>query len=399
MFAPASKSAMQRAVAMSLLSDNEKLRLINPSYCSDALAVLKIAENLGAKVEKKANQVIISLQKETLNRTINCGESGLAVRMFSPILALRGGGFFVTGEGSLLQRPVSSIADALEKFSVSCETQAGFLPLKISGKLNGGQAEIDGSLSSQVLTGLLIALAVAEEDSILQVKNLQSKPYIDLTISMMQDFGVAVENFNYELFKIKGRQKYHAKDYIIEGDWSGAAFLLVAGLIAGKCELKNLNINSLQADREIISAIKLAGGKITVSENLITTEQSQLTAFEFDASDCPDLFPPLVSMASYCNGVSKIKGISRLKHKESNRALVLQTEFAKIGVKIDLKDDCMYVTGGQPCGGKADSNNDHRIAMALAVAALAAQSEVEIANAESVNKSYPDFYNDLIMST
>lgn len=392
--APASKSAMQRAVAMAILAKSEVV-LTNPSYCNDALAVLKIAENLGATVKKELGRVVINFENKLIKSKISCGESGLGVRMFSPILSLFGEKFTVTGEGSLLKRPVSGIEEALTKFGVSCETSNGFLPLTISGKLKGGVAEINGSQSSQVLTGLLIALANAENDSEIIVDNLKSKPYIDLTISMMLDFGVVVENINYERFKIQGNQKYSIKKYNIEGDWSGAAFLLVAGLIAGKSEVENLNLDSLQADKEIITAIKLAGGKINTSKDLITTEESELSAFEFDATDCPDLFPPLVSMAAYCKGISKIKGVSRLTHKESNRAVVLQNEFSKIGIKIELKGDFMQITGGKVLGGSIDSNNDHRIAMAGAIVALRAQNEIVINNSESVKKSYPDFYESL----
>jgi len=392
--APASKSAMQRAVAMAVLVKSEVV-LTNPSYCNDALAVLKIAENLGASVKKEAERVTIIFENNLIKTEINCGESGLGVRMFSPILSLFDKNFTVTGEGSLLKRPVLGIEEALNKLGVECETTNGFLPLKIYGKLKGGVAEIDGSQSSQVLTGLLIALANAENNSEIIVNNLKSKPYIDLTISMMQDFGVDVENLNYKIFKIKGNQKYNIKKYNIEGDWSGASFLLVAGLIAGKSEVENLNLDSLQADKEIIKAIKLSGGKIRISENLIVTEKSELSAFEFDATDCPDLFPPLVSMAAYCKGISKIKGISRLTHKESNRAIVLQKEFSKIGIKIDLKGDFMHITGGNVLGGKIDSNNDHRIAMAAAIVALSAENKIIIDNSESVKKSYPDFYDSL----
>ena len=393
--APASKSAMQRAVAMAVLSKSKTI-LTNPSLCNDSLAVLKIAENLGFKVIRNSEKTTIIFKDNPINNKINCGESGLGVRMFSPILALFDKNFIVTGKGSLLIRPVDIIKQALNKLGVECETNNGFLPLKIFGKLKGGKAKIDGSLSSQVLTGLLIALASAENNSEIIVDNLKSKPYIDLTISMMKNFGVIVENQNYEIFKIKGRQKYKAETYNIEGDWSGGAFLLVAGLIAGKSEVENLSLDSMQADKKIISAIKLANGTIKTTENLITTEKSKLSAFEFDATDCPDLFPPLVCMAAYCKGITKIKGVSRLTHKESNRALVLQKEFAKIGIEITLFGDYMYITGSKVTGGAIDSNNDHRIAMAGAIAALGAEEKTIIENAESINKSYPDFYQNII---
>lgn len=392
--APGSKSAGQRAVAIACLAEGTS-ELKFPTYCNDLIHAIQIAKDLGARIENDDSKIIISGTNSISVNEINCGESGLGIRMFSPIVSLSGNSITINGEGSLKTRPVDIISEALTKFGVSCTTNKGLVPLHISGKLKGTNAELDGSLSSQVLTGLLIALPLCSEDSEITVTNLKSKPYIDLTIEIMSKFNVEIENINYELFKIKGGQKYKATNYDIEGDWSGAAFLLVAGLIAGKIEVKNLNLTSKQADKEIIEAIKLAGGNITITKNSIITQKSELHAFKFDATDCPDLFPPLVSLASYCTGVSEIKGVSRLKHKESDRATVLKNEFEKIGLKIENIGDIMYIYGGKIKGGKIHSNNDHRIAMAGAVVALSAENPIEIENHESVNKSYPGFFNDL----
>lgn len=392
--APPSKSIMQRAIALSVLSEG-RVSIKNPSFSLDVLSAIRVAGALGASVQFTSDEMIIEKTDKVTETEINLGESGLSTRMFSSILPLFNKNFKVDGKGSLLKRPIGSIKDALSQLGVSVKTNNGFLPLEISGNLKGGKIKIEGSSGSQVLSGLLIALPKAKEDSEIIVSNLKSKPYIDLTINMIQNFGGEVERFNYEKFIIKGQQKYFKTSYTVEGDWSGAAFLLVAGLISGKMKVEGLNINSLQADKEIVTAIKKANGHIFIKDNSIKTIKSKLKAFEFDATDCPDLFPPLVAMASYCNGISKIKGVSRLKHKESDRAVVLQNEFSKIGINITIQNNIMLIEGGKPTGGTVDSNNDHRIAMAAGVAALGAENEITIINADSVNKSYTRFFRDI----
>ena len=391
---PASKSIMQRSVALALLSYGRTV-IKNPSFSNDSLTSIRIAGAMGASVQFSFNKLTVERTDNVTETNLNFGESGLALRMFSPIISLFSKDFSLNGKGSLLKRPVTGIEDALSQSCVKVESENGFLPIQLSGKLKGGIFEIDGSLSSQILTGLLIALPKAKGDSEIIVKNLKSKPYIDLTLDMIKYFGGRIENQNYERFIIKGDRKYIAQDYTIEGDWSGAAFLLVAGLISGKTELKGLNIDSKQADKEIISVIQKAGGKIAINNDSVTTEMSKLKAFEFDANNCPDLFPPLVAMAAYCKGKSVLKGVNRLKYKESDRATVLKNEFAKIGINITIKDDKMIIEGGKVSGGTTDSNNDHRIAMALGIAAIGSNSEIIIQNSDCINKSYPNFYRDI----
>jgi len=391
----ASKSVMQRVIACAILSNGET-HIKNYSLCDDCKAALKIAEDLGAEIVIKENQISIIPEKNKIKNKVNCGESGLGIRMFTPLISLFGKNFTINGKGSLKKRPVSGIEEALKQASVKCKTNKGFIPIEISGKLKGGNFEIDGSLSSQILTGLLIALPKAEGNSVIKVKNLKSKPYIDLTLSILEYFGIEIININHKEFQIKGNQKYQAQNYTIEGDWSGAAFFLVAGLIAGEVSLTGLNLNTKQADIKILEAIQLAEGDLNISENKITTKKSNLKAFHFDATDCPDLFPPLVTMAAFCKGETSIKGVNRLIHKESNRAEVLQKEFANIGIEIRIQNDFMIVKGGTVKGGTIHSHNDHRIAMAAAVSALSSKKEIIIKNAGSIKKSYPTFYNDLL---
>jgi 3-phosphoshikimate 1-carboxyvinyltransferase len=392
--APSSKSEMQRAVALAILA-NGKTIIKNPSFSKDSLTIIRVANALGASIQLFYDSVIIEKTDDVVETHINMGESGLGVRMFSSIVAIFGNRFILNGESTLLKRSVKEIDEALSQLNLVCKLNNGALPIEITGEIKPGKININGSWSSQVLTGLLIALPLLGGPSEISVVDLKSKPYIDLTMSMIEMFGGKITHNNYEKFYIEGNQSYIARDITIEGDWSSAAFLLVAGLISGKMEVKGLNIDSKQADKIIVLVIQQAGGKITLNENSIITEKSDLNAFEFDATNCPDLFPPLVSMATFCSGTSVITGTERLIDKESNRAETLKSEFEKIGVPISLIDNKMYIKGSMLKGATVESHNDHRVAMALAVAALGSEEEITILNSDCVNKSYPFFFRDI----
>jgi 3-phosphoshikimate 1-carboxyvinyltransferase len=392
--APPSKSMTQRAIAAAMLADGESL-IRNPSYCDDSLAAMSIAVGLGAKVEPTADEMRITGCRGLKEKKLNCGESGLAIRMFSPIAALYPEEIIMIGSGSLKKRPMYMIGDALNQLGVRCISTEGFLPLTIRGPLKGGNCEIDGSLSSQLLTGLLMALPTAGKNSEIKVNNLKSKPYIDMTLGILKDFGINVSNEGYGLFRVNGKQQYIPRDYEVEGDWSGGAFLLVAGAINGNLKVTGLRSDSHQSDKGILKALEKAGANIKVSDNQIEIAKSQLRAFEFDATESPDLFPPLVTLASFCTGVTKIKGASRLVFKESDRASALSEEFKKMNIEIQEKDDYLFITGGEVRGAKVNSHEDHRIAMAVAVAALGSSGRVSIKDSHCIAKSYPGFFDDL----
>jgi len=392
--APSSKSMTQRAIAAALLADGQSI-IHNPSYCDDSLAAMSIAVGLGARVEPQVNELKINGSAVLKEPKLNCGESGLAIRMFSPIAALYPVEITMVGANSLKKRPMFMIEEALNQLGVKCTSSGGFLPLTIQGPIIGGLCEIDGSVSSQLLTGLLMALPLAVKNSEIKVNNLKSKPYIDMTIQILKSFGITVKNKGYSLFSIPGNQKYIPNNYSVEGDWSGGAFLLVAGAINGQLCVKGLRRDSMQSDMSIINALEKAGAQMIISENQIEIFKSELKAFEFDATESPDLFPPLVALASYCKGISAIKGVSRLIFKESDRAKRLSEEFGKMNIKIETNNDLMFVTGGQPHGARVESHDDHRIAMAIAVASLGATGRVSIKDSQCVAKSYPGFFDDL----
>jgi 3-phosphoshikimate 1-carboxyvinyltransferase len=392
--APSSKSMSQRAIAAALLSDTE-CTILNPSYCNDSLAAISIAENLGASIEKSTTELKILSSHKIKDRTLNCGESGLAIRMFSPIAARNPGEIIMAGTGSLRNRPMKMIEDTLNQLGAVCRSNAGLLPLTITGPIKGGKCVTDGSVSSQLLTGLLMALPVANDKSVITVVNLKSRPYIDMTLQVLEKFGIKVTNDNYEVFKIDGNQRYKATTFEVESDWSGGAFLLVAGAVNGDVTVEGLRTDSRQSDKTILTALDRAGAAITINENSVRITKSSLRSFEFDATESPDLFPPLTALSAYCKGVTGIKGVSRLIHKESDRAKALLEEFRKMNVKVEIKGDYMLVTGGKIHEARVNSHNDHRIAMAVAVAALGASGKIQIEDPLCIAKSYPGFYDDL----
>jgi 3-phosphoshikimate 1-carboxyvinyltransferase len=392
--APPSKSMTQRAIAAALLADGQSL-LLNPSYCDDSLAAMSIAVSLGARVEPQVDKMKITGSGELKEKKLNCGESGLAIRLFSPIAALFDEEITMTGAGSLKKRPMQMIEDALNQLGVKCSSTDGFLPLTIKGPLKGGYCEIDGSVSSQLLSGLLMSLPLAEDKSVIKVNNLKSKPYIDMTLGVLRDFGIMITNERFEFFRVQGQQKYLPVNYEVESDWSGGSFLLVAGAINGDLKVRGLRTDSFQSDMAILKALERAGATMKISEGKVEISKSDMEAFEFDATESPDLFPPLVALASYCKGITKLKGASRLVHKESDRASTLSEEFGKMNIKIEINDDYLIVTGGKVKGARINSHDDHRIAMAAAVAALGASDTVHIKDSHCIAKSYPGFFDDL----
>ena len=401
--APTSKSSMQRACAAALLNNGTTI-ISNPGNSNDDLAAIDVIQKLGATIQEHTHEklVIESKSIQPVSDEMNCGESGLGIRMFTPIAALSHNTIKINGSGSLLTRPMNFFDEIFPQLDIDIESNQGKLPLTINGPLQPKDIVIDGSLSSQFLTGLLMAYGKAATDTVtITVDNLKSKPYIDLTLQVMKQFGYDVINNNFESFTVLpvSLSAGQTISYTVEGDWSGGAFLLVAGAIVGNITVKGLDVKSTQADKKILEALRDCGCILSIAENSISVSYpvvSGLKPFHFDATDCPDLFPPLVALASFCNGTTAIEGVSRLAHKESNRGLTLQEEFGKIGITIKLQDDLMLVEGGTGIKGAAvHSHHDHRIAMACAVAALGATGETIIAEADAINKSYPDFYDHI----
>lgn len=405
--APASKSAMQRACAAALIKGGETL-IRNYGRSNDDKAALRIIADLGAIVIYKDEESLTITapplaELKAVNGGIHCGESGLSVRMFTPVAALLDQEITVSGAGSLLERPMDFWDALLPQLKVQVASDNGRLPLTIKGPLQPLDVVIDGRLSSQFLTGLLFAYSGARASGkSIKVEGLNSQPYIDLTLKVLEDFGLPLpvhkdykEFYFPELPETSVAQAPRTVSFAVESDWSSAAFLLVAGAIAGSITVKGLDVFTTQADKKILEALQDCGCHLSIQMEQIEVRKNVLKPFHFDATHCPDLFPPLVALAAYCNGTSVIEGVHRLEHKESNRALTLQEEFLKLGITITIQDDKMLIKGAAIKGALVHSRNDHRIAMACAVAGLAATAPVHIEAAEAVAKSYPGFFEDL----
>ena len=393
--APASKSYAQRAVAAALLAGGETT-LTHLDLCNDTRAALDVARRLGASVSHEGTTYTIRGGLNPVSTKLNIGESGLATRLFTPIASLCHMPITINGEGSILRRPIEMMEEPLQALGVEVISNGGYLPISVKGPMRGGEIHVDGSLSSQFITGLLMALPLSPNDTVLHVENLKSRPYVDMTIDLAARFGVAIEHNNYEQFYIAGGQHYTPCTYNIEGDWSGASCLLVAGATAGSITIRNLNHISLQADLAIIEALARAGAEIITTNSSVTVHGGPLHAFEFDATDCPDLIPALAALAASCEGTSVLTGTQRLTYKESNRAETIAEVFGRLGIGVDLSEEnTMRITGGPVSSAVVDSHNDHRIAMAAAVAALSSDDSVVIEGADAADKSYPNFWNDL----
>lgn len=392
---PCSKSYAQRALACSLLAEGVTM-LHNLEFCQDTRSALGCIRALGARVEEVDEQTLrIEGGLQPLDLRLQVGESGLASRLFTPIASLWNHPIRIEGMGSLLQRPMQMMIEPLRRLGVSVSDTLGRLPFEVCGPLRGGEFEVDGSVSSQFITGLLLALPLAEEDTTLRVSNAVSTPYLDMTIDTAAKFGVEIFHKGYEEFFIPSKQRYRAIDLRIEGDWSAAAMLLVAGAVAGEVRVENISALSKQADTAVLDALTRAGAYVEVEQTAVTVAHRELHAFEFDATQCPDLFPALAALAAQCDGTTVLHGASRLEHKESNRAEAIREEYRKVGIRVEVEEDTMRITGGTIRATRVESHNDHRMAMSLAVAGLCSDGEMIIEEAESVSKSYPDFFDDL----
>jgi 3-phosphoshikimate 1-carboxyvinyltransferase len=396
--APSSKSMTVRALAAGLLAKGVS-RIENVSLCDDGLVAASAIEDLGAVVERSGKTFMVhGTGKAGLTPKkgiLDCGESGLSIRMFAPVAALIAGETRLVASGSLMTRPMEMV-DALQQVGASVRTEKGRAPITVRGPMRGGRIDIDASVSSQLLTGLLMALPLCDEPSTIHATRLKSGPYVKMTLELLKDFGIRIGHDDaLEDFSIEGGQEYQQRDYTIEGDWSGAAFLLVAGATAGRITVTGLNLFSLQADRAILEVLTETGAVVKTVGDRVSVSSRELAPFRFDATGCPDLFPPLVALAANCPGKSAIHGVERLAHKESDRATALRAEFEKLGIRIEISDNAMEIYGGEIKGGVVESYNDHRIAMACAVTGLTARSAVTIKGPECVAKSYPEFFADL----
>ncbi len=427
---PPSKSMSIRVMAgMFLAGKDTLLKGAWPKngvqVCEDVLAAYRVVRSVGPQFVKEDIWPNVIPGKENSRRQLDCGESALAIRMFAPILALSSYIYCLRGRTTLITRPMDFVIDGLRELGCWCESLSTLPTLSIiddlketgnwepknvtlsmsrpillvQGPLRGGKYLVNAGGSSQFLSGLLMALPLAEQDSILEVEHLASRLYIDMTLSVMEAFGVRATHDDYKVFHIPGRQKYSARKIAIEGDWSVAANFIVAASLFGDLRIGPLWKKSFHSDQAILNALESAGGTWSwASKNQLKVYKVRdgLKGFYFDAQDYPDLFPPLIALATHCKGVTRINGVDRLFKKEANRAVALLEEFVKMGAHIHLEGNQMVIDGGVlPGGVTVSARGDNRVAMALAVSALGAQAPVTIEGKYTVAKSFPDFWEAL----
>ena len=394
--APSSKSDGQRAILAAGLSKG--ITTINRiGQSDDEQSMLQNIDQLGATIQTISGDrtEVHGIQQFPNQAELNAGESGLGMRLITGVCAGQEGKFTINGEGSLLKRPQLFFEEHLTQMGVRVLSNNGFLPITVCGKMIGGKVEIDGSASSQFLSGMLMSLPLIQEDSTLIVRNLKSIPYVQMTLNTLHSFGIEVIHENFERFSIAGNQSYSCNEYSIEGDWSSASYWLVASALGDSVSISGLNLESAQADKALLQMLEDANCSLDFSNDSISVDGSNRTSFNVDATHCPDLFPALVTLAAFCDGVSTISGVHRLKNKESDRGTVLQEEFGKLGLKIELLGDEMRIHGGRKLtAAPVDSHNDHRIAMCLAIVGTKIDGEMTISGAEAISKSYPGFWDD-----
>ena len=403
---PPSKSMAHRAVICAALSDGV-CKVTNIDYSDDIIATIEAMKSLGAVITKKDDYLEVIGIKSSQNkmndsidseRTIDCNESGSTLRFLVPIAALFEGVNRFVGRGNLGKRPLDTYYNIFDEQGIKYSYKEGILDLKTEGKLKAGEFKVKGNISSQFITGLLFTLPLLDGDSkIIITTEMESKGYIDLTLSAIKDFGVEIVNNNYEEFIIKGNQTYKSIDYRVEGDYSQAAFFLCSDALSNEVVVNDLKRDSLQGDKEVIDILERMGVKIeNKGAGLIGTAEGQLKSTIVDGSQCPDIIPVVSLAAALCSGTTEVINAGRLRIKECDRLAAVTSELNKLGAKITEKEDGLIIEGVSKLKGGCTvwSHKDHRIAMTLAIASTVCEEPIIIKDYECVSKSYPEFWND-----
>lgn len=399
--APPSKSYTQRAVACALLADGTT-EILNPSRSEDALSALRAAEMLGASVKRGETAWEVSSHGiETPDDIVDCGGSATAMRFFTALSALAPGATVLTGDATLRRRPMDGLISALNSLGARCfSTKGDGMPplVVLGGGIVGGEAVIRGDVSSQFISALIIACTKSEKGAAIRLSSsLESKHYVEMTIYALECFGGRCEtDFMAGVFKVPSRQSLMPCKFPVEGDYSSAAFMLAAGILAGDVEVRGTAPLSRQGDRIIVEIMQRMGGKVSPTEGGLRARESSIKGVELDATNVPDLVPVVAAMASKADGETVIRGIRRLRYKESDRVAAISEAIGSMGGYVRSEEDVLAVSGGRGTRGtEIDPRNDHRIAMACAILGLASEGETVIRNAECVSKSYPSFFDDL----
>jgi 3-phosphoshikimate 1-carboxyvinyltransferase len=398
--APRSKAYTHRALFASLLSDGKSV-IEGALHCDDTQRTAEAIQRLGAKVVVKKTRTISSgIQRPTTsNKPIDCGESGATLRFLTAIASASLKTVRLSGNRSLASRPLDPLVKAVNALGASAHatSDAHGLEVLVRGPLRGGEVTVQGDISSQFISGLLFATPLALRDVTINVEGaLESRPYVDMSIDVLRKHGISIEESDGK-FRVPAPQKFVPASHKVPGDFSSAAFLIAATGAAGdEITISGLSPYEFEPDSAILKIAPEIGLEVQQNGNSLTIGKRELDGFEFDASNNPDLVPPLETIGCFADGSSEIRGVKRLVYKESNRLQTLPTELAKMGAKIHVEDDLIRIDGKRDLTGAAfDSQGDHRVAMACAVASLGARGESVIHNSETVAKSYPEFFQDL----
>lgn len=406
---PSSKSMGHREIICAGLAQGTSV-IDNISMSKDIEATCRCLQALGVQIEnvssrfagRTALRVTGSGKLTAAESGADCGESGSTLRFIIPLAALLGQPFTLMGHGRLVSRPLQAYYDIFDSQQLGYSTENGQLPLTVNGRLQPGYYQLPGDVSSQYVSGLLFALPLLEGDSVLEITSpLESASYVNLTLSCLAKYGIKIENEGHRLYKIPGRQKYQPQNSNVEGDWSQAAFWLVAGALGRQVSSTGLTADSLQGDRAVLNIMQRMGAKLTQEQEAVTAEQSTTAGCVIDAADCPDIIPVLTVLAAVSAGTTKIINAARLRIKECDRLAAMTSELNKLGAKITELPDGLIIEGceqGLRGGAQVDAWNDHRIAMSLAVAAAACNEPFTLTGAASVAKSYPEFWQDYLQA-
>jgi 3-phosphoshikimate 1-carboxyvinyltransferase len=396
---PPSKSAAHRAIIASALAEGTSV-VRNVDLSSDIRATLGACGQLGCETNIAHEERCCTLTvrggcKAQSGAVIDCAESGSTLRFMIPIACAQAGERTFTGRGRLPQRPIDSYIQIFDEQGIAyTRPYDANLPLTVTGALKPGHFRLDGRVSSQFVTGLLFALPLLGGDSQIEViGGFESRGYVDLTTDMLRRFGVEI-HCEGDCFFVRGRQEYQPQQLEVEGDYSQAAFFLVAGAISGGMRVEGLSADSLQPDRAIVDILARMRADMTPEADAIVIRHSKLVGVDVDVSQCPDLVPPLAIAAAFAQGTTRIIGAARLRIKESDRLSALAQNLSALGIRTEEAEDSLTIHGGGINGGEVDSFGDHRIAMAFSVAAAASQQGITIRGAQCVDKSYPGFYED-----
>lgn len=390
--APPSKSQAHRLIIASFLSGGSNI-VSNVSYSQDILATIACCRQLGGEIECLESSVRFHGRKETGHALLNCQESGSTLRFMLPIACALGGSFSFTGEGRLPQRPIDEVIQLLQDHGISAS--ASSLPLTLEGKLSGGEFLVDPSRSSQPLTGLLYALPLLKQDSYIRLTGeIQSKPYVNMTLQVLERFGILIKEEKDGYF-IPGQQSYQSVDSVVEGDWSNGTFWLVAGAIGQPLTCQGLDMRSKHGDKAVVDILKGMGAQLCIKGDAVTVSPGTPVPTVIDATHIPDAIPALAVAAACGAGKTVVVNAQRLRIKESDRIQAVVNNLRAIGGQAEETSDGMVITGGIPLeGGTVDCCNDHRIAMAFAIASLRCRQPVTLLGADCVKKSYPHFYEE-----